>query len=502
MFNEEQLKKLKTEAEDLLRSKFSSGNDRESELLATQILKVEPENHRVIQLLGLLRHKQQKYQEARELFDRAITLEPGNYENHNNKALCLSGMGKYHESIECLIMARELRPDLDFIHANLGLQQRSAGMINEAIGSFNAALKIKETCETYSMLGGCYGELRDLAMAEHFFREALRLNPDFAGAHVDLASIHQFRGEWAQSWAHYEKRFDLYEQSKFWNLVLDPSKRLRANEDISGKRVFVHPEQGTGDVIHFYRYISGLRSRGAYVILHCWESLRSLLEGGVDEVYTREPSSMPAFSEISDLPKHDAICSIVSLPYVLGSGRIPAAPYLKSVEAFDSSSYSDSRLKVGIVWAGNPQHPNDKFRSCHLSMFKCIHDIPGVKLFNLQRDMRPRMYRFSNDSVDLTEGAEGMRIVDVSEFQTDYGKTAALVQAMDLVVTVDTSVLHLAGAMGKRTFALLSRNCDWRWRMSGDTTEWYDSVVLFRQDEINEWGPVFEKVKTEVEKLL
>ena len=502
MFTEEQLKKLKQQAETLMAEKFSSGKDRETELLATQMLKVEPENPRVLQLLGLLRHKQQKYQESMDLFEQAIRVEPENYENYNNKALCLSGLGRYHESIDCLLKARSLRPELDFIHANLGLQQRSCGMLSEAIESFNAALSIKETCETYSMLGGCYGELRDLDKAESFFREALRVNPDFPGAHVDLASIHQFRGEWSQSWAHYERRFDLYEQSKFWNLILDPAKRLGANADVSGKRILVHPEQGTGDVIHFYRYISELRSRGAFVILHCWDSLKPLLRDGVDEIYTREPSSMPRFSEESDLPDHDGLCSIVSLPFVLGMSEIPPAPYIRSAEVFDASSYSDCRLKVGVVWAGNPQHPNDRFRSCRLSCFRGIHDIPGVRLFNLQRDMRPRMYRFAKVPVDLTSGADGMRIVDVSEFQTDYAKTAALVEAMDLIVTVDTSVLHLAGAMGKRTFAILSRNCDWRWKMQGDSTEWYGSVRLFRQDETDEWEPVFERVKTEVEKLL
>lgn len=504
MFTEEHVKNLKEQAEVLLAEKFSKGLDRECELLASQLLKVDPLNCKVVQLLGLVKHKQHLYQEAMGFFDRALEIEPGNYENHNNKALCLSGLGKYEEAIGSLLKARELRPDLDFIHANLALQYRSAGMIEDAISSFRKALSIKETCETWGMLGGCYGELRDLDASKSCFDKSLELNPDFAASHVDMASIHQFRGEWHKSWDHYERRFELYEQSKFWNQVYDPAKRLQKGAKVNGMRILVHPEQGTGDVIHFFRYIPELRRKGAHVILHCWESLKPLMEHDVDEVYTREPATMKKFSDPNgnDVPNHDGVCSIVSLPYVLEAIQIPEAPYLQTKESFDTSEYNDCKLKIGIVWAGNPQHPNDKFRSCKLSEFKMIHDIGGVRLFNLQKDMRPRMYRFSSMPIDLTEGAQGMKIVDCSEFQSDYGKTAALIDAMDLVITVDTSVLHLAGAMGKKTFALLSRNCDWRWKMDGSTTDWYGSVRLFRQKRLDVWSDVFEEVRAEVEGML
>ena len=490
MFTEEQIKNLKEKAETLLIEKFSCGKDRDAELLATQILKIDQNNSKILQLLGLLKHKQQEYKLALEYFEKALSIEPENFENYNNIGLCYSGLGNFSESIKALEKAKELKPNTDYIYANLGLQYRSNKQIEKSIKCFEKALSIKETAETWSMLGGAYGELRDLSKAESCFLAAIRLNKLFAAAHVDLASIYQYRGQWKEAWKEYEWRFELYEQSKFWNFLFDPSKRLKCNQNIKDKRILIHSEQGTGDMIHFFRYIKYMKEAGAYVILHCWESLKPLFENSVDEIYTKEPTEIPGFEhreETFDIPKYDYHCSVISLPYVLNMNFIPNKPYLKSTKKFNTEDYKD-KFKIGIVWAGNPQHPNDKYRSCKLKEFKKIHDIPHVKLFNLQKDMRPRMYRFENDPIDLTEGSEHFKIVDVSEFQLDYDYTAAIIEAMDLIITVDTSILHLAGAIGKPTFALISWNGDWRWKLEGKDTEWYPSVKLFRQKKIKRMG--------------
>ena len=500
MFNEEEIKNIKEKAETLLIDRFSCGKDRDAELLATQILKIDPNNAKIIQLLGLLKHKQQDYNAALDYFKKSTLIEPNNFENYNNIGLCLSGLGKYNEAIEVLEKAKALRPDLDYIYSNLGLQYRSNKQIDKAIACFENALEIKESAESWSMLGGCYGEIRDLSKAESCFIAAIKLNKDSAAAHVDLASIYQFRGQWKEAWSEYEWRFKLYEQSKFWDFVFDPDKRLKCGQNINDKRILIHSEQGTGDMIHFFRYVKFMKQKGAYVILHCWESLKPLFESEVDEIYTKEPAEIPGYKYRDadfDMPIHDYHCSIISLPYILDMNFIPNDPYLKSTKNFNTEDYKDN-FKIGIVWAGNPQHPNDKYRSCKLKDFKKIHDSPHVKLFNLQKDMRPRMYRFEDEPVDLTDGADNFKIVDASEFQKDYDYTASIIEAMDLIITVDTSILHLAGSLGKPTFALISWNGDWRWKLDGKKTEWYPSVKLFRQKNLNDWDYVFEEIYEEI----
>lgn len=504
MFTEEQIKNLKEKAETLLIEKFSCGKDRDAELLANQILKINPQDVKVVQLLGLIKHRQQDYKSALDLFHKAIQMEPENFENYNNIGLCYSGMGQYEKAIEYLEKAKNIKSDLDYIHANLGLQYRSTKDFSKAIKCFITALSIKETPETWSMLGGAYGEVRDLFKAENCFLSAIRLKKDFAAAHVDLASIYQYRGKWKEAWKEYEWRFQLYEQSKFWDVLFDPSKRLKTGMNVQNKRILVHSEQGTGDTIHFSRYLKYLKDNEAYVILHCWDSLKPLFENMADEFYTKEPTQIPPHTERDEnfeIPKYDYHCSIISLPYFLDLDFIPNDNYLKSNKKFNTEDYKD-KFKIGIVWAGNPQHPNDKYRSCKLKYFKKIHDLKNVKLFNLQKDMRPRMYRFENDPIDLTDGAEDLKIVDVSAFQEDYSCTAAIIESMDLIITVDTSILHLAGAIGKKTYGLISWNGDWRWKIDGHKTEWYPSVELIRQSELDDWDSVFNVLYEKVKQLL
>jgi hypothetical protein len=214
---------------------------------------------------------------------------------------------------------------------------------------------------------------------------------------------------------------------------------------------------------------------------------------GVDVVYTADPLKITK----EDLPPHDCHCSIMSLPYLLGK-RIPTERYLVSLKQIDLGGYSDS-FKIGIVWAGNPQHPNDAKRSCRLANFRGIHDLPSVKLFSLVKDTRPRIYRLNPNPIDLTDGTDDMKIVDMAPLMNTFADTAAIINSLDLVISVDTAVLHLAGAMGKPTWALLPWSCDWRWLQSGNETIWYPSVRIFRQTQPGDWNSVFSQLEKEIQ---
>ena len=494
MFTQDKINGLIISALDIATKKFKEGALGDAEIVVKQVLKVDQQNQSGLQLLGLIKHSKQEYEKAINIFQTALKNDPENIENYNNLALSYAGIGKYEKSIEFLKSAINKCPK-GFMYSNLGLQYRNNKQNDQAIEAFKKSISIEETAPTWGMLGGCYGEKQNLAEAEKCFHKALEINPNFASAHLDLASIYQLRGEWEKAWEEYEWRCEVYQQTKFWQQIYEPEKKWDGKSSIKGKRIIIHPEQGIGDSIHFARYVPILKERGAYTILHCSENLKSLFEPLANEIYTKEPTEIPIYkkrNESFDMPKYDIHCSIMSLPYLLKCS-IPLTPYLKTEKKINTDDYKGF-FKIGIVWAGNPQHPNDANRSCKLNCFRPIYELPNVKLFSLQKDNRPRAYRFMPNPIDLAQGAEDMKIIDVSEFINDFEDTAAIIKGMDLIVSIDTAVIHLAGALGHPTWALLAWNADWRWKITGDTTEWYSSVKLFRQPKENDWDAVFNTV--------
>ena len=244
-------------------------------------------------------------------------------------------------------------------------------------------------------------------------------------------------------------------------------------------------EQGTGDMIQFVRYVPRLTAMEANVILDVPPSLETLFTpfGKTRIEYRDEP--------------YDYHCSILSLIYLLNIPQGEYAenvPYLEAQPLLDMTDYA-SNFKIGIVWAGNPGHPNDINRSCHLSLFRKIANLPNVKLFSLQKETSKRVYSSNpNNQIDLSDNCDDLKVVDMADFLIDYKATASVVNEMDLIITVDTSVLHLAGALGKETWGLIPYNPDWRWQASGSTNVWYPSVILYRQQVPGDWESVFEKI--------
>lgn len=493
MFTEDEILKLIEQAKDAALKKFKKGHYQDAEVILGQTLKVLgvvglPNETQTLQLMGLIKHNLGKFADAIDIFNKTIEIEPNNPENYNNIGLCYSNNGKYDTAIEMIQKAIALNPRCAYMHSNLGLQYRNINDLDAAIKCFQTSLSIEESELTWGMLGGCYGEKRDLNEAERCFKRSIEINPDFAGGHVDLANVYHLKGEWDKAWEEYEWRHEVFEQLKVWQTLYDPAKKW-TGQPLEGKTIIVHGEQGHGDTIQFFRYIQYLKN--AHVILHCSGDLEDIFSGHIDMIYTKEPSEI----KTEQLPVHDYHCSILSLPYLLKLKEAP--PFLLKIKkSINLDCYSNS-FKIGIVWAGNPQHPNDINRSCHLKYFQEIQDIPGVKLFSLVKDTRPRIYRFNPNPIDLTEGTENMKIVDMSPVMTTFGNTAEIINSLDLVITVDTSVLHLAGSMGKSTWALLPWNCDWRWG-TGEETMWYPSVRIFRQPSKGDWHSVFSNIKKEI----
>jgi len=499
----EETKELVEQAFNLACKKFAEQKYEQTVVILDQALKVDPKNANILQILGLAYHALKNNEKAREHLFASLLIEPNNSETLNNIGLSYSNTYDYDKSIDYINKAICLKPENPSLYSNLGLQYRHLQQYEKAIECFNKSLSLREDATAYAMLGGCYGEMKNLQKAKEMIYKALKINPNFAAAHVDLASILQLEGNWTEGFNEYEWRYTVYDQLKQWERIYDPIKKWKG-QNIQNKIIIVHTEQGHGDAIHFSRYLSNLKYlKPKKIILHCGKSLERLFEEMANFIFTIDPVQLPEYKNAKDnlIPEHDYHCSILSLPYLLGFPPVPATPYLFSKKKFDMSNYKND-YKIGIVWAGNPQHSQDRWRSCKLEMFKEISQISGVKLFSLMKDTRSRAYVTQNQPIDLSENTEDMKIVDMSSYMEDFQSTADIISSLDLIIGVDTSVIHLAGALDKPTIALIAWNCDWRWTIDGDKSIWYRSLKLVRQTKKGEWDDVFEKAKQEVLKLV
>jgi tetratricopeptide (TPR) repeat protein len=503
MFTDEEVRSLVEDALRLAYEMFREGKHKHCCVVVEQLLKVSPDLHEALQLYGVTLHALGRNEESVKALEACLVQKPDDPETLNNIAISYSSLGLYHEAISSLRRAVDIKPESELYLSNLALQHRHLEDYRKAIEIFEQSNAICEKATTLAMIGGCYGELRELDRAMEYTSRAIRCNPEFAEAHVDMASILHLKGNWRDGFREYEWRTKVYDQLKFWDKIYRPDK-LWDGSPIDGKTLIVHTEQGNGDTIQFCRFLPLLAQRCSRVIVHCSEVMAPILAGLCHEVYTRDPAAMPSWQErdagvVSDLPEHDLHCFMISLPHLLGVGSISGRPYLSPTVPFDLGEYSGF-LKVGIAWGGNPQHPNDRKRSCRLGKFKPIHDLGGVRLFSLMKDVRPRSYHNSKDIIDLTHGCDDMKIVDMSPHMTSYEATAGIIESLDLVLSVDTSVVHLAGAIGKDTLCLMAWNPDWRWGLSGDRTIWYDSVKLLRQDRPGDWSGPFTEALEQIKK--
>ncbi|MDB4308128.1 tetratricopeptide repeat protein [Gammaproteobacteria bacterium] len=321
------------------------------------------------------------------------------------------------------------------------------------------------------------------------YEDLLRVYPDYAEAHYNHALLLLLTGDYRGGWKEYEWRKKMHAmQSPYCNYVSHQWK----GEPLNGRSVLVCAEQGLGDTIQFIRYVDLLVQLGGKVMVQCQASIRRLL------------STMPGIDSLTawgdHLPDHDVQVSLLSLPYLLGTtletvpGRVPYLFPSKPPRSLDNGiSVEVEKKNVGIVWAGNPRHKNDQNRSVDLSQFRSLIGMPGVKWYSLQVGSR---------AVELvaTEGFDD--VTDTSPMLKDFSDTATVIERLDLVITVDTSVAHLAGALGIPVWVLLPYNPDWRWLLGRADSPWYPSMRLFRQSVPGDWSGVFSAVSTALRGLM
>ncbi|HVT88132.1 MAG TPA: tetratricopeptide repeat protein [Tepidisphaeraceae bacterium] len=484
-----------------------NGRFEQAEQIYRQVLAIQPRNPDALHLLGLIEHQFGRNTEAQELIERAIRnkpheptfyvnlgqvyralnridmaeqaqrqaieLDPNIAEAHSNLASILRERRQLEQAETSVRRALNLNPRFPAALINLGNILKDRGQIDQAIESFQQALNFGASRpEILNNIGDALRAKGEYAEARTALEEAINLAPDMAVAHWNLSLLHLLAGDLPRGFEEYEWRLRLIDadSSRF-------NKHMWDGGELNGQTILLHAEQGFGDAIQFIRYAPLVAQRGGKIIVECQRTLVKLLRSA--------PDVSAVFGKGEKLPEFDCHVPMLSLPRIFNTTleSIPATvPYLSVDEQL--TSQWQSRLpneagirKIGLVWQGNPKHINNRNRSLSPTNFQPLINLPGVKCFSLQ-----------------IGGAPVHNVTDLASDLRDFADTAAALNELDLLITVDTAATHVAGAMGRPVWLLLPLIPDWRWLLDRADSPWYPTMRIFRQAKVGDWSDVMDQI--------
>jgi len=503
--------------------KHQTGKAGEAYRLISAALAVNPRSADARSNLGLVLHALKRDADALANFEQALALEPGHVEALNNRGNALLRLSRPAEALASFerllaINPRHLEAQVNRANALLDLDR-----VDEAIAAYDAVLAAQSrhagahfnranalmqrdrweeavaACDRAIAIAPGYVKAhnnRGLALralnrhgeALASYARATALDRDFAEAHLNAAHALLTLGDFARGFAAYEWRWKIPSSAPQRRTFRQPL--WLGTPAIAGRTILLHAEQGLGDTIHFARYVTPLARAGAKVVLEVAPALKQLLSGigGAAQVLAHGEK----------LPPFDLHCPLASLPLACKTelASIPAEiPYLAApaerIEKWRARIDALSRPRVALAWSGNPAHANDRNRSIPLARMEPLWSLEGPSFISVQRDLR-------EDDAAVLAGAA--RLVHLGNELSDFADTAAVLALADLVITVDSAVAHLAGAMGRPVFILLPFSPDWRWMLARADSPWYPTARLFRQPAIGDWQSVIARVRDELQR--
>jgi tetratricopeptide (TPR) repeat protein len=421
-----------------------------------------------------------RHEDALASFDRALAISPGDPELQVVRGNALAALKRWEEALASYDAVLRRAPRHVDALCNRGVALRQLGRHAEALASYDSAIALMpQRPESYCNKGTALLDTERPAEAIEYFDRALARRHDYADARLNLAHAQLVSGNFAEGWTNYEARWSRTGMTK---ADQPPPVPMWQPTDEPGRSVLLHAEQGFGDTIQFCRYAKLVAARGGRVFLEVQPQLIALMAS------LAGPETVIAKGRLR--PVFDRQCPLLSLPRVFDTriDTIPAqVPYLSAdparVAAWRARLGPQDRPRLGLVWSGQPRHSNDRNRSIPLSAFAPLATL-GMELVSLQNEVR-------------ASDAEAMHRLGVRDFAdqlTIFAETAALVALMDAVVAVDTSVAHLAGALGAPLSILLPFAPDWRWLLDRDDSPWYPTARLFRQARRGAWAEVIERL--------
>jgi tetratricopeptide (TPR) repeat protein len=421
-------------------------------------------------------------------FDRAVALKPDLAEAHVNRGAVLKDLGRFEAALRSYDQAIGLRSNLPEAHSNRGMVLKELKEWEAALASYNQAIACKaDYAAAYLNRGVLLAELNRLESAVESYDRAIAINPDFSAAYVNRSMASLLAGNFAAGWIDYEWRWkdetgtNAKERREFSQPLWS------GQQSLAGKTILIYGEQGLGDTLQFCRYVKPLAERGARVILEVQKPLATLLTGlaGVSHLVARG----------GILPQFDYQCPLLSLPLAFKTRleSIPAATRYVHVDPTKAAQWrsklpAEPRPRIGLMWSGNAMHRRDRCRSVALA--ELIRYLPaGLQYVSLQKEVR------ESDVPALRSNADMLNFADV---QKDLSDAAALCECMDLVISVDTSIAHLSGALGMETWILLPFSPDWRWLLDRVDSPWYPTAKLYRQERSGDWSEVLARVSADL----
>jgi tetratricopeptide (TPR) repeat protein len=457
-----------------------------------QAIVINPDFAEAYNNLGVLRERQEEFEEAIACYRKAVDLKPTYAQALNNMGKALTAQGRAREALGYYERAIQAQPNYAEAFFNLGNAYRGLELTDESISCYRNALRLNPRY-THALvnLGNRLREQailsprRDFTAAMHCYDSALSVDPKFAEAHYSRATLQLLVGDWANGWAGHERRWGTGLQLLAPRTFQQPQWK---GEPLAGKTIFIHAEQGLGDTLQFVRYVSIVKLMGPSVIMECPPPLANLLSTcrGIDRLIVSG----------DEIPGFDYHVPLLSLPYIFNTTPLTApnqVPYL----------YADPNLvgqwrkrlehlrgyRIGINWRGRTGQGPYRRRDIPLECLVPLSEMPGVNLISLQKDGHEQIVAspLANRVFEPSD--------DFDTFNGAFMDTAAVMNCVDLVISSDTSVSHLAGALGVQAWLVLPSLPDWRWLLDRSDSPWYPTMRLFRQTKLGDWQGPFEEIE-------
>ena len=448
--------------------------------------------------LGVAFHEMNMLDDALECHKTSLLLDPSDIYAQNKIADTYIKRKEYSKAQEHYARIIELAPKDPNSYTKLASSlQDYDDRYEDALALFHKALALDpKHAITLNNIGATMYDQGETKAALKYFDEALINKPGYLTAQHNLALGQLLAGDLKEGWINHESRLNVKERRHVYELIhklfnIIPLWDGKASLD--GKYIMLMHEQGFGDSIQFVRYVKLLLEKGARVALHVKDPLARLFRSVSDQI--------TLVKERDPIPPCDYSYVLMSLPMAMGTDRaedIPAYPSYLSADPADVAQWAEKiqglvkhpdDLRVGFVWAGNPEHGNDRKRSIPLNIFSTMFNVPGVSFFSLQK---------GHVTHELDNLPKELPVINIGDQFNDFADTAAAMENLDLIISVDTSVVHLAGALGRPTWTLIAQTPDWRWLNDREDSPWYPSMRLFRQPGRKDWISVIAKITQEL----
>jgi Flp pilus assembly protein TadD len=440
-------------------------------------------------------HQQGNAAHAEQVYRSVLEREPKHVNAWCYYGIALHDLKKYQQSVIAYEQAISLQPNFPVALNNMGNSLRYLGRVEDADRAFQRAIDLSpDYFNAFRNRGTLHAWTGRIDLAFKYYHQAMLLNPTDAELHRNLGVIHLLQGNFEEGWREYDYRWQCNEAIRH-----NYSKPKWTGQPLEGKKILLYCEQGLGDTIHFIRFAKSLQDLGATTIVHIQPALLALLQG-CKGIHQLVPNSLPldqtfdyhcSLLDVAKVLKIDDTNTPQEVPYIQVPNRL--IDYWGSVFA---KSLPPSNRRIGIVWQGNPDHQADMFRSVPLSALTPLADIEGVQLISLQQG-------HGTEQLKTWAGSKPIACLpnDIDKSSGAFMDTAAIIHHLDYVVTSDTSMAHLAGALGMPTCVMLGFTPDWRWLQHRIDSPWYPTLSLFRQQKIGDWLSVTHEIKKYLEQV-